>query len=102
MINDLITFSQNNSENDDTALVKHKPSALINTDRIQNLLSALRETAKNSYDAQRQQYLTKLQELATELVSRKDGPAFDTTNHFQFTNTTDDSREATANEGNNN
>ena len=102
VINDLITFSQNNSENDDTALVKHKPSALINTDRIQNLLSALRETAKNSYDAQRQQYLTKLQELATELVSRKDGPAFDTTNHFQFTNTTDDSREATANEGNNN
>ena len=101
VINDLITFSQNNSENDDTALVKHKPSAIINTDRIQNLLSALRETAKNSYDAQRQQYLTKLQELATELVSRKDGPAFDTTDHFQFANTTDDSREATANEGNN-
>jgi len=102
VINDLITFSKNNSENDDTALVNHKPSALINTDTIQNLLSALHETAKNSYDAQRQQYLTKLQELAMELVSRKDGPAFDTTDNFQFANTTDDSREATANEGNNN
>ena len=102
VINDLISFSRNNSENEDTALVKHTPSALINTDTIQNLLSALHETAKNSYDAQRQQYLTKLQQLATELVSRKDGPAFHTTDHFQFANTTDDSREAIANEGNNN
>ena len=102
VINDFINFSQNSSENDNSALVKHKPSALINTDRTQNLLSALHETTKNSYDAQRQQYLTKLQELAMELVSRKDGPAFETTNHFQFTNTTDDSKEANANEGNNN
>lgn len=102
VINDLITFSQNNSENNDTALVKHKPSAPINTDTIQNLLSALHETAKNSYDTQRQQYLTKLQELATELVSRKDGPAFDTTDHFQLVNTTYDSREATVFEANNN
>jgi hypothetical protein len=102
VVNDLITFSQNNSENEDIALVNHKPSALLNTDTILNLLSALHETEKNSYDAQTQQYLTKLQELATELVSRKDGPAFDTTDHFQFANTTDDSREANAKEGNNN
>jgi hypothetical protein len=100
VINDLITFSQNNSENEDTEMVKHKSPALINTDTIQNLLSALQQTAKNNYDAQRQQYLTKLQELSTELVSRKDGTAVDI-NHFQFANTTDDSTEATANEGNN-
>jgi formiminotetrahydrofolate cyclodeaminase len=101
VINDFITFSQNSSESEDTALDKHKPSALFNTDTIQHLLSALNDTENNSYDAQRQQYLIKLQELATDLVSRKDGPALDTTDHFKFANTTDDSKEATGKEGNN-
>lgn len=102
VINDFITFSQNNSENEDTALDKHKPSALLNAYTIQNLLSTLSDTERNSYNAQRQQYLIKLHELATELLSRKDGPALDTADHFKFANTTDDSREATAKEGNNN
>jgi hypothetical protein len=99
VVNDLITLTQNNSENEDTALVNHKPSALLNTDAIQDLLSALNDDERSSYDAQRQQYLIKLQELATELVSRTDSVALDTTDHLKFTNTTADSTGATVKAG---
>jgi hypothetical protein len=99
-VNDPITFTQNSSENQDLERAKHKLSTLFNTDAIQNLVSAVNNTEDRNYDIVRQRYLSRLQELATELVSRANG-SFETTDYFSFTNTTDEIRDVTSDEGNN-
>jgi hypothetical protein len=99
-VNNLITFTQNSSENRDPERAKHKPSTLFSTDAIQNLVSAMNNTEDRNYDVQRHQYLSRLQELATELVSRANG-SFEITDYFNFTNTTDEIRDVTSDEGNN-
>jgi len=93
-------FTQNNSENQDIAQVKHKVSTLFSTNTTQNLESALNDTEDTNYGIQQQQYLNRLQELATELVNRKDGSALEIADHFQFVNTTDEIRRAISEERN--
>jgi hypothetical protein len=101
MVNNLITFTQNSSENEDPEWVKHTPSTLFSTDAIQNLVSAMNDTEDRNYDIQRQQYLSRLQELATELVSRTNGSSVEISDYFNLTNTTDEIRDVTSDEGNN-
>jgi hypothetical protein len=98
--NNAISFTQNNSGSEDPEQAKHKLSALFSTDTIQNLVTAMNDTEDRNYDIQRQRYLSRLQELATELVSRSNG-SFETTDYFNFTNTTHEIRDPTLDEGNN-
>lgn len=97
--NNFISFTRNNSENQATAWVKHRPS-IFSTDAIQNMISALNDTKDRDYDIQQQQYLSRLQELATELVNRKNGSALEITDQFKFTNTTHDRKGTISEEGN--
>lgn len=99
-VNNLITFTQNSSENQDREWEKAKPAMLFSTDAIQNLVSAMNNTEDRHYDVQRHKYLSRLQELATELVSRENG-SFEMTDYFNFTNTTDEIRNVTSDEGKN-
>jgi hypothetical protein len=96
-VNDPITFTQNSSGNQDPERAKHRVSTLFSTDAIQNLVSAMNDTEDGNYGIQRQRYLSKLQELATELVSRATGSSDD----FSFTNATDEVKDITSDEGNN-
>jgi hypothetical protein len=99
-VNNLTTFTQNSSENRDPERAQHKPSMLFSTDAIKNLVSAMNDTEDRHYDIQRHQYLSRLQDLATELVSRANG-SFEITDYFNFTNTTDEMRAVTSDDGNN-
>jgi hypothetical protein len=94
-VNDPITFTQNSSGNQDPERAKHTVSTIFSTDAIQNLVSATNDTEDRNYGIQRQRYLSRLQELATELVSRANGSSDD----LSFTNTTDEIRDITSDEG---
>lgn len=100
MSNNFISFTQNNSENQDTAWIKNKHSTLFSTDAIQNMISTLNDTKDRNYDIQRQQYLSRLQELATELMNMKNGSELEITDHFKFTNATDEIKGIISEEGN--
>ncbi|XP_023704622.1 uncharacterized protein LOC111862963 isoform X3 [Cryptotermes secundus] len=99
-VNNLITFTQNSNENRDPEQVKHKPSMLFSTDAIKNPVSAMNDTEDQHYDVQRHEYLSRLQDLATELASRANG-SFEVKDYFNFTNTTDEISDVTSDEGNN-
>jgi hypothetical protein len=100
MANNIISFSQNNSETQDTAWITHKPSILFSIDAIINMISAFNNTKDRNYDIQHHQYLSRLQELATELMNMKNGSALEITDHFIFTNATDKIKRTISEEGN--
>ncbi|XP_021932424.1 uncharacterized protein LOC110835983 isoform X2 [Zootermopsis nevadensis] len=100
VVNNFIFSAQNNSENQDTARIKHKPSTIFSIDAIQNMISALNDTKDRHHDTQQQLYLSRLQELATELTNMKNGSALEIMDHFKFTNITDEIKGTTSEEGN--
>ncbi|XP_069674236.1 putative leucine-rich repeat-containing protein DDB_G0290503 isoform X2 [Periplaneta americana] len=73
-------MTQNNTSNQEEIRRKQSSTALFNIDfqTIQNLVSALNKTEDGTYEIQRQQYLSRLQELAMDLVNRNEDSVLST------------------------